>query len=166
MSIPSWRKLAIQTLSCLAPTDQITIIGVGTELRGDDAVGVEIARRLRRRISNPNCQVIEAGPAPENFTSTLRQRRPKLVLIIDAAQMEAPPGTVRWLTPAELAELPAATHALPLDLFARFIQQELGCQVALIGIQPQQTDFQAPLTKAVQLAAKEVVEVIAGIYQA
>lgn len=163
MSILSWQKLAIQTLSCLAPTDRIAIIGVGTELRGDDAVGVEIARRLRRRISNPNWQVIEAGPAPENFTSALRQHQPKLILIIDAAQMESPPGTIRWLTPAELSALPASTHALPLDLFSRFIQQELGCQVALIGIQPQQTDFQAPLTKAVQLAAQEVEEVMAGI---
>ena len=166
MSIPSWRKLAIQTLSCLAPTDRIALIGVGTELRGDDAVGLEIARQLSGQISNPNCQIIVAGPAPENFTSALRQHQPKLVLIIDAAQMEAPPGTIRWLVPEELAALPASTHALPLNLFTRFIQQELGCQVALIGIQPQQTDFQAPLTKAVKLAAKEVEELIAGIYLA
>lgn len=166
MSIPSWQKLAIQTLSCLAPTDRISIMGVGSELRGDDAAGIEIARRLSRRIFNPNYQIIEAGPAPENFTSALRRHQPKFVLIFDAAQMDAPPGTIRWLTPDDLLSLPASTHALPLDLFAQFLQQELGCQVALIGIQPAQTNLRAPLTQAVQQAAKEVEEWTAGFLSA
>ncbi len=70
------------------------------------------------------------------------------------------PGTIRWLTPQEIASLPATTHALPLNLLSQYLQNELSCQVALIGIQPQQTEFQAPLTPEIQLAAVEVVEEI------
>ncbi len=163
MSMPSWQKSAIRTLSCLAPTDRISIIGVGSELRGDDALGMGIARRLAKRISNPNCQILEAGNAPENFTSALRRHQPKLVLIVDAAQMEAPPGTVRWLTTEELANLPASTHALPLNLFAHYIQQEIGCQVALIGIQPAQTDLRAPLSPFLKRVTREISQTIADL---
>ena len=41
---------------------------------------------------------MEAGPAPENFTGPLRRFRPDLVLLVDAAQMDAEPGTIGWLT--------------------------------------------------------------------
>lgn len=160
MSTPSWRSLAIQTLSCLAPTDRLSILGVGSELRGDDAVGLEIATRLQPRLQSFTCQVIIAGASPENFTSLLRSFQPTLVLLIDAAQMNELPGTIRWLTPQEIASLPATTHALPLNLLSQYLQNELSCQVALIGIQPQQTEFQAPLTPEIQLAAVEVVEEI------
>ncbi len=160
MSTPSWRSLAIQTLNCLAPTDRLSILGVGSELRGDDAVGLEIATRLQSRLASSTCQVIVAGASPENFTSLVRSFQPALVLLIDAAQMDASPGAIRWLTPQEIASLPATTHALPLNLLSQYLQNELCCQVALIGIQPQQTEFQAPLTPNIHLAAAEVVEVI------
>ena len=81
-------------------------------------------------------------------------------MFIDAAQMDAPPGAIRWLTPQEIASLTASTHALPLNLLSQYLQNELSCQVALIGIQPQQTEFQASLTPSIQLAAAEVVEEI------
>ena len=160
MSTPSWRSLAIQTLSCLAPTDRLSILGVGSELRGDDAVGLEIAARLQSRLDSSTCQVIIAGASPENFTSLLRSFQPALVLLIDAAQMDEPPGTICWLTPQEIAALPATTHALPLNLLTQYLQNELSCQVALIGIQPQYTEFQASLTPNIRLAAAEVVEEI------
>jgi hydrogenase 3 maturation protease len=160
MSTPSWRSLAIQTLSCLAPTDRLSILGVGSELRGDDAVGLEIATRLQSRLHSSTCQVIIAGASPENFTSLVRSFQPTLVLLIDAAQLNEPPGTICWLTPQEIAALPATTHALPLNLLSQYLQNELSCQVALIGIQPQQTEFQASLTPDIQLAAAEVVEEI------
>ena len=164
MSTPSWRSLAIQTLSCLAPTDRLSILGIGSELRGDDAVGFEIATRLQSRLDSSTCQVIAAGASPENFTSLLRSFQPALVLLIDAAQMDEPPGTIRWLTPQDIAALPATTHALPLNLLTRYLQNELSCQVALIGVQPQQTEFHAPLTPEIQLAALEVVEEIVKIF--
>jgi hydrogenase 3 maturation protease len=160
MSTPSWRSLAIQTLSCLAPTDRLSILGVGSELRGDDSVGLEIASRLQSRLESSTCQVIIAGASPENFTSLVRSFQPALVLLIDAAQMDEPPGTICWLTPQEIEALPATTHALPLNLLTQYLQNELSCQVVLIGIQPQQTEFQAPLTPEIQLAAAEVVEEI------
>lgn len=157
MSTPSWKRWAIQKLKSLAPTDRISLLGIGSELRGDDAIGLEIARQLKQKITVPSCQVIEAGTSPENFISILRQFAPAMVLLIDAAQMDAPPGTIRWLSSDDIADLPATTHALPLHLLAQYLQKEINCQVALIGIQPLQTGFQAPITKSVLLAMDEVI---------
>jgi hypothetical protein len=41
-------------------------------------------------------------------------------------------------------------------MLARFLAQELGCQVALLAIQAQQLDFFAPLSAPVQTAVQEV----------
>jgi len=160
MSTPTWKRRAIQTLRSLVPTDRISLLGIGSELRGDDAVGLEIARQLKQKITAPSCQVIEAGTSPENFTSILRQFAPAVVLLIDAAQMDEPPGTIRWLSSDDIAALPATTHALPLNLLAQYLQKEINCQIALIGIQPLHTDFQAPITKSILLAMGEVVMVL------
>lgn len=157
MSTLSWQSLAIQTLNSLAPTDRITILGIGAELRGDDAVGFEIALQLQARLSLPTLQVIAAGASPENFTSLVRGFQPALVLLVDAAQMNEIPGTIRWLTMEDISVLPATTHTLPLNLLAQYLQIEVGCQVALIGIQPLQTGLFSSLSPMVQLAATEVV---------
>ena len=158
MSTPSWKRWVTQTLKSLDPTDRISILGIGSELRGDDAVGLEIARQLKKKALKPTCQVIEAGLSPENFTSLLKQFQPDLVLLIDAAQMDEQPGTVCWLSPDEVASVSATTHSLPLNLLVQYLQIELHCHVALLGIQPLQNDFQAAITYQVRYAADEVVQ--------
>jgi len=50
--------------------------------------------------------------------------------------------------------------ALPLHILASYLTAELGCAMALIGIQPQQTFADAPLTPLVQAAAENIVGAI------
>ena len=104
--------------------------------------------------------VIDAGPAPENFTGPLRRLEPDLALLVDAAQMDEAPGAVRWLAWPEVDGFDASTHTLPPRLVAQYLSDELGCQVALIGIQPADTSIDAPLSADVQTAVDEVVKVI------
>ncbi len=108
--------------------------------------------------------VIEAGPAPENFTSVLRRFKPDLVLLVDSALMEEAPGTVRWLNWQETEGISASTHTLPLHIFASFLIAELGCAMALLGVQPEQTYADAPLTPRVQAAAEDIVGALANYY--
>ena len=44
---------------------------------GDDAAGVEVARRLQPLLRSP--QVIEACYVPENFTGAVRRHEPDIV---------------------------------------------------------------------------------------
>ncbi len=138
---------------------RLAVLGIGHELCGDDAVGVRLAGMLRPLVTgNERTLVIEAGPAPENFTGPLRRFRPDLVLLVDAAQMDARPGTIGWLDLQSVGGISASSHTLPLHILVSYLVAELGCQVALIGIQPEQTFADAPLTPDVQSAAQRVVQ--------
>ena len=163
-----WTDCLDQTLISLRKSDlrpKIAILGIGQELRGDDAAGVATARALRSLPSLQNHEtqqssavlIIDAGPAVENFTGTLRRFAPDLVILVDAASMDASPGTIRWLDWHTAGGLSAATHSLPLSVFGNYLVEELGCQVVLIGIQPSTTTLDTPLSPAVQRAVEEVI---------
>jgi len=140
---------------------RLAVLGIGHELCGDDAVGVRMAGMLGPLAAgNERLLVIEAGPAPENFTGPLRRFQPDLVLLVDAAQMDGRPGEIGWLDLQSTGGISASSHTLPLHILVSYLVAELGCQVALIGIQPEQTFADGPLTARVQAAAQEVVQAL------
>jgi hydrogenase 3 maturation protease len=100
--------------------------------------------------------VLEGGLAPENLTGAIRRFAPDLVLLVDAAEMGEPAGAVRWLSWQDTTGVSAATHALPPYMVAQFLASELDCEVALIGIQPQEIAFGASLSPPVQRAVRTV----------
>ncbi|GAB4574934.1 MAG: hypothetical protein Kow0077_23940 [Anaerolineae bacterium] len=123
-----------------------------------------VARALADRLQGrDDLLVIDAGLAPENFTGPARRFRPDLVILIDAAQMDASPGAIRWLDWAETDGLSASTHTLPPYVLARFLVMDSGCAVGLVGIQPAGNAFGAPLSPPVQAAVREVVDTLVAL---
>jgi hydrogenase 3 maturation protease len=169
MSSLSWKTQASQALSRLKDGDhppRIAVVGVGSELRGDDVAGLALVRALRTRFPADSAErliAIEAGTAPENVTGALRRFRPDFVLLIDAAQMGAEPGVVRWLAASAAAGFSASTHSLPLHMLAAYLESELGCEVALLGIQPATLSFDAPLSPPVKRAVAEIAQALSAI---
>ena len=93
------------------------MIGVGNELRGDDGVGVEVARRVRDRAARLG---IEVRQQPRDATDLLDAWQGiDAVVIVDTMRSGAAPGTIRRFD-AGGASLPTAlrgrssTHALSL----------------------------------------------------
>ncbi len=164
MSSKPWQaslKASLNRLSKPESTVRLAVVGIGHELCGDDAVGVRLAGMLKSRAAgNDRLLAVEAGPAPENFTGTLRRFAPDLVLLVDAAVMDAAPGTVQWLDWQDADGFDASTHTLPLHMVCSYLIAELGCQMALLGIQPEQTFADAPLTSRVQKAAEDVARAL------
>jgi hydrogenase 3 maturation protease len=163
----SWPQALEHTIERLRRADRparIAIVGIGHELCGDDAAGVVAARALRRLIAaRDRLLVLDAGPAPENYTGRLRRFAPDLVLLIDAAQMGAPPGAVRWLSWRSAGGLSASTHSLPCSMLAGYLVADLGCEVAILGIQPDDTTIGGPLTQAVQRSLDALVQRLAAM---
>ncbi|HSB69195.1 MAG TPA: hydrogenase 3 maturation endopeptidase HyCI [Candidatus Methylomirabilis sp.] len=153
----------------------MVLVGIGQELRGDDGAGLEVARSLLRRQRRhpgkgpesgaPALHVVEGGPAPENCTGLIRRFAPDLVLLVDAADMEEAPGTIRWLDCEDTTGWSASTHGLPPYMFTRYLLAECRCAVALIGIQILQNSIGAPLSPAVERAVLDVVEGLAEALQ-
>lgn len=164
MSQKSWQerlRAELQNVTRAERPPRVALVGIGHELCGDDAVGMRMATMLRQRFpENGDVLIVEAGPAPENFTSVLRGFKPDLILFLDSALMQEQPGGIRWLNWQDTEGLSASTHTLPLHILASFLVTELHCAMGLIGIQPEQTFADAPLTPPVRLAAGLVVSTL------
>ncbi len=140
---------------------RVAVLGIGNDLAGDDAVGAHVARELARRVSRPDCLILDTGTAPENFTGPIRRFRPDLVVMIDAADLSAEPGATAWLDWQQTDGLSGSTHTLPPSVLAQFLVGELACRLALLVIQPANLDFARALSPAVRRAADRVVEKMA-----
>lgn len=141
-------------------------MGIGNELRGDDAVGVLAVRRLAELLAAAAPDwllLVEAGPAPENFTGVLRRFAPDVVVLVDAASLGQPAGTIAWLDWQETSGLSASTHTMPPYMLARYLVHELGCQLAMLGIEPAELEFEAPLSPSGAAAVEAVAHGIAVV---
>ena len=163
MSGPSWKTCLRTALrppatDADAPPPRVAVVGIGNALNGDDAAGVAVARALAERLAgHARALVIDGGLAPESFTGPLRRFAPAYVILVDAALMGDDPGAVRWLDWQDTIGLGGSTHTLPPSLLARFLVEDIGCAVSLIGIQPAANDLDTPLSAVVEAAVEEVV---------
>ena len=105
--------------------------------------------------------VVDAGLAPEGCSGVLRRFGPDAVLFVDAADVGDAPGTVRLIGRRSMGGVGGSTHTLPLSLLASYLVETVGCQVALIGIQPADTALCAPLTPPVGHAVQAVIAALA-----
>ena len=168
----SWKDSLCQKLKFFkrrsSEPARICILGVGNDLRGDDSAGLIVARKLSANesfVGAANVLVLEGGPAPENQTGKLRAFQPDLVLFIDAAHLEEAPGTIQFIPLESIDGMSASSHSLPLSMLARYIIQELGCQVEVLGIQPAQNEICSELSPLVQAAIDEIASVMITFLQ-
>jgi len=127
-------------------------MGIGNELLGDDGAGMAVAHRLR---GAEQWIVLLCGTAPENFTAPVRREHPKLLVLVDAADMGLPAGSVRRVPPEHLGEISWGTHQLPLSHLLSFLA---GCfdTAMVIGIQPGRISDGIGLSLPVERAVEEV----------
>lgn len=147
-------------LLTLEPGDRLVVVGVGSDMRGDDAAGVAVARRLTERESD-RLHVVEGGTAPENYTSVVKDSDPDRVLLVDAVDFDGDPGDVKQVEPEALAQTSFSSHAYPLTLLTDYLERETGGTVTLLGIQPASIDEGEELSPAVESGIERVVDEIA-----
>jgi hydrogenase 3 maturation protease len=147
----------LELLAPLLNGGRLAVLGIGNELNGDDAAGVLVARKLKAALAPADdLYIVEAGPSAESFTGPLRRFAPTLVVLVDAAELGLPPGSVRCYDWPDAEGLSASTHTLPPSMLAKFLVRELDCGVALVGIQPKSLDLDAPVSAEVLAAVERV----------
>ena len=167
MSKSSWQN-SLRARLAKHPRPKVAILGIGNELRGDDAAGVIVARELQSIVGaslalaqgdrqGAPLRIIDAGAAPEAFTGQLRRFDPDLVIMIDAAQLNEPPGTIRVIEWQDTIGLSASTHSLPLNVIAQYLITELRCDVIIIGLQSEANAFDTPLSLSMRRAVDDVI---------
>lgn len=133
------------------------LLGIGNPRHGDDGLGPLFARAFR----HPDWRCVNAATAPENFTSLVRRLRPDRLVLLDAADMGLPPGTLRRLPPGEIRGRDFGTHAPSIGQLAAYLADCAG-QVAILGIQPLTTRPGARLSPPVRAALHDLGRMLAS----
>lgn len=146
----------------LSDARRVVVAGVGSPLRKDDFVGVKIVRSLRDKVSK-SVYLVECETVPESFIEPISEFKPTHVLIIDATLLNLKPGSSKLIEPNKIAGIPISTHALPLHIFCEYLTRTTGAKVALLAIQPKETDFGEGLTKELKRTAKDLTRLLLKI---
>jgi hydrogenase 3 maturation protease len=133
------------------------LLGIGNPRHGDDALGPVFARAFR----HPDWRCLNAATAPENFTGLVRRLHPHLLVLLDAADMGQPPGTLRRIDPDFIASGDFGTHAGSLGQLAAYLSDCAG-RVVILGIQPASTTPGARLSPTVRATLKQLAAVLAA----
>jgi hydrogenase 3 maturation protease len=128
-------------------TGRVVVMGIGNPLRGDDGAGSRLAESL---LDTAGVLVIDAEEVPENHLGRVVQARPDRVLLVDAVDLGATPGTVALLSVDELRSYAPSTHRVPLAVLADFLGKATGAEVLLLAVQPGRNGFGAGLTAEVE----------------
>jgi hydrogenase 3 maturation protease len=140
----------------LRPATKVVVAGIGNSIRTDDYVGVKVVEDLQGKVSAA-VHLIECETVPESFVDEIVQIRPSHVLLIDAAILGLRPGTVHLYMVDEVMNVPTiSSHTLPLRVFCDYLKLLTGTNIALILIEPRNTDFGEGMTSDVQEAGERV----------
>ncbi len=140
------------------------LVGIGSDLRGDDSAGLMVVRQFLKQHHTDNLLIIEGGPAPENVTGQIRAFHPDLVILVDAAHIDEPPGAIQWIPLESIDGMSASSHSLPLSMLASYLTAEIGCEVSVLGIQPAQNEIGSNLSPSVQTAVDEIAKELRSLF--
>jgi len=128
------------------------VVGVGNRFRGDDAVGPLVIDELA---GSDGLELIDAGSAPENYIEPVVRLDPGLLVFVDACDFGGQPGEFREFGRDEIDRLAGglvSTHTLPLTMTVALLGEQVRSEIVLLGIQPEQLDFNAGLSDRVRAA--------------
>ena len=129
---------------------------VGNRDGGDDAVGPYIADKLKS-LENDDFFVLDCGIIPENYTSVVKQHKPRTIVIVDAVEMELKPGEIRIVPKEKIGSMHISTHGIPLSVLMSYLEEFVE-NIVFIGIQPQR--MFDDITEPVKKSADKIVELI------
>lgn len=147
---------------------RLALLGVGTELCGDDGAGILAVRHLRSLVSRQpfgsiQFEGFEGGNAPENATGFIAAFQPTHIVLVDAAEIGATAGEFREILPHEIPDTCFSTHTLPLAMLTEYLARTTGAATTVIGIQPENLGFDIPLSAPVRNGVRRLTALLHGI---
>ncbi|MHA1238647.1 MAG: hydrogenase maturation peptidase HycI [Candidatus Odinarchaeia archaeon] len=135
----------------LKDATRVVIMGVGSEIRNDDAIGLRLIRSLKNEVPK-EVIAIECGPVPESFTGVVRSLKPSHVIIIDAAEMGKKPGSIEIINKHNIIGISFSTHQLPLSVLIEYLEDTIDAKIVLIGVQPLNVSLGEELSEVAEQA--------------
>jgi len=136
---------------------RVLVVGIGNEMRGDDGAGPALVEKLD---ASREVMLLDAGTVPESFIGKMREAGADLILLVDAVDFGGRPGSIAFFQAEEIPEGWCTTHQVPLGVLMRFLGQEAGSDVLLLGIQPRTICQNAPMSPEVEASVGTLAEII------
>ncbi len=125
---------------------RIAVLGIGSDLRGDDVAGVLVAQQIEKSLKkNKKVKVFLGQTAPENLTGEIKKFQPT------------------HLNPDQIAGTSFCTHMLPTKVMVDYLLQSFKFEVITIGIQPKTLSLGSKPSKPVLTSAKKLSSTIANL---
>ncbi len=126
--------------------ESVLILGIGNTLLMDEGIGVHVVERLRPLLeTHPAVEILDGGTL--SFTLAEPIARADGLIVVDAARMDSPPGTVKVFRNTEMDRYLVgnrqSVHEVSLtDLLdiAR-LSEQFPQQHCLVGIEPCRMDW-------------------------
>jgi hydrogenase maturation protease len=143
---------------------QVLILGLGNPLLGDEGIGVRVVEELKGLELPDGVTVVEGGTAGLGLIALMEgyQR----VIIVDAANMDQPPGHVARFTPLEAqfqaAEAPLSLHQIGLREALALAEalEVTPAELVIVGIQPNRVEMGTGLSPEVEKAIPQIIRTI------
>jgi hydrogenase maturation protease len=149
---------------------RVLVAGVGNIFLGDDAFGVEVARRLSTGPIPSGVRVADFGIRSMHLAYEMADGRYDLTVLIDAASRGGAPGTVYVIEPdsSDNGEPVAANaHAISPDTVLATVRT-LGAspgRVLIVGCEPASVEEGMELSSEVAGAVEEAVGLVRGLLE-
>lgn len=123
----------------------VTIVGIGNAMKGDDGFGPALCRRLKGKV---RASVIDAGVSPENYTKKIKDTKPDTILIVDAADIGEPAGALKLLKKSDVPVYGISTHNASVAMLMDFLTFETKADIFILAAQPQECRLGHGISKA------------------
>jgi len=124
-----------KALSCYK-TNEIIFVGLGNELRGDDAAGLVFIDKLHELPHFTGSFFIKAYTNPENYLHSILETTGKVLVFIDAARFGGKAGEISWIDPHDIEQLSISTHAFSLKMVEQYLRNNRQFDFKYLGIEP------------------------------
>ncbi|KPL14897.1 MAG: hypothetical protein AMJ93_17120 [Anaerolineae bacterium SM23_84] len=125
----------------LSGARRVVIVGIGSQLQGDDAAGARVAQQLLGRTPG-NVLPLVCWTVPESYAEPIR------------------PGACRLVSAEDVLGLALSTHPMPLRLLAKYLRKTTDAEIALLALQPKQTELGAGLSQELDHVAQELADML------
>lgn len=144
------------------------VIGIGNSLFGDDGAGIHVIERLREAGLPDTVELVDGGTL--SFTLLDFVEEADRLIVVDAAELHAEPGTVEIFKDEAMDEFltsskrPSVHEVNLLDvLVAARIRGTLPARRTLVGIQPLSLDWSSTPTPEVAKGVAQAADAIAAM---
>lgn len=146
------------------PAKAVRIIGLGNPNQGDDAVGIELCKKLKSIA--PNYIFHEQEKSVESLViQFIEENSIQLLFFIDAMDLKIPPGQIQLFDPTQLDHLilSISTHKPPLQILRDIIVQH-NKSFYLLGIQPKSFTMFNPISNEMNQTINELYPILSNFF--